>query len=512
MCYVFFLIVFIVYNDAMIDKLSHLKIGYEVRSIHQFKFDRGGSLDLHGYIIDDNEYIANDDNETFSLNLYHCTDKQIENLNKYNSMDRLCENINKFKCLYNYEINDKNKFNEIVYSFNSAKKQWMTLIIISCSENKIYDIAKIKLISKSQKNGNGKGNQNEYLSLNEINYKFIFLYLLLIYMLLFLIYSFNLFCYRYFNVSLQTVSVFYPFLQFIHCIVQHLYWNYSSNYGISNNYYLTLCYFFNAICNFYLSFIVLLICFGFGYLYNIQNLNISFKKKIYIIIILLTIFMSCLLKNYYSFMLLINIVSYILCLQIMLKSYKNNYKLLQSQIEILESEITQIQNQHQNQNMLNKSPVKIKLNILTSFQKGIIIFIGTNISFYWMSSLLLYEYPWVNDVILNLFTTFFTTFLFYNFRMNRPFKPYFYLIDQNISVFKCSKYKHSKIKNIKYNLNFKSDMLVIENAIDYLYEKQQTDSNLIKNYTLSTPFTIDLTNQKKQQCFDENTPLLPLVK
>ena len=143
--------------DGMIDEYNHLKIGYEVRSIHQFKFDVGGKLEMTGFIvnnIDDDNINNNNETEidTEKLNIYHCTDREIENLNKYNSMSKLCENINNFQCSYNFEINEDNKNEEIFYSFNSLKKQWMTMIIISCSKNKIYDISSLKITSSSSTN------------------------------------------------------------------------------------------------------------------------------------------------------------------------------------------------------------------------------------------------------------------------------------------------------------------------------------------------------------------------
>ena len=112
--------------------------------------------------------------------------------------------------------------------------------------------------------------------------------------------------------------------------------------------------------------------------------------------------------------------------------------------------------------------------------------------------------------------------------MNKSFKPYFYLFDQNVDKWteiKKNKIKNNSksfknfIKNINYNLSFQCDMLIIENNIDYFDKNEQEKiddnkdcnnyhdifdddddddddenelSNIITNYTLSTPLTIDL--------------------
>merc|ERR1711933_41710 len=157
------------------------------------------------------------------------------------------------------------------------------------------------------------------------------------------------------------------------------------------------------------------------------------------------------------------------------------------------------------------------------FQKAIIAFIGLQIVFYWISSLLLYEYPWINDVILNILTISFISFLFYNFRMSRSFKPYFYLIDQNVDEWDTNK---PFPKNINYNLSFECDMLITENNIDYfernelnedelenIDDEEEDESNIIKKYSVSIPYTIDLktnnnNNSNNNVDNDENTPLL----
>merc|ERR1719295_1222352 len=269
----------------MIEHLKHLKIGYEVRSIHQFKFGVGGSLQMSGYVIDPNSEvddaepltkatkeavlgsqkeqedlgenaeaeIETDEGEgegekeegeevegaeaegegesevPFSLNIYHCTDKEIEDLNKFNSMHKLCENIDDFECSYNLMVDDSNKMDEIDYTFNSLQTQWMTMIIISCSEKEMYDISSLSLMAKS-KSARLDG-YNEYLSLNQINYKYIFLWLAIGYLFLFFVYFLHLFLYRYFNISMQSLLIFYPFFQFVLCVFSNLYWNYSSIHG-----------------------------------------------------------------------------------------------------------------------------------------------------------------------------------------------------------------------------------------------------------------------------------------
>merc|ERR1712154_356035 len=79
------------------------------------------------------------------------------------------------------------------------------------------------------------------------------------------------------------------------------------------------------------------------------------------------VFVGTGLQNYYSSMLLLTVVSYVLCGRRMLKSYTNNVKLLQSQIAILSN--------NQTAEIVKKSPAKIKLNILTKFQKAIVVYI-----------------------------------------------------------------------------------------------------------------------------------------
>merc|ERR1712154_531157 len=109
-------------------------------------------------------------------------------------------------------------------------------------------------------------------------------------------------------------------------------------------------------------------------------------------------------------------------------------------------------------------------------------------------------------------TTCFTAFLFWDFRMSRSFKPYFYLIDENIEEWTPTS---GKIKNINYNLSFECDLLIIENSIDYFAhvdgDEDEEDEEVIRNYSLSTPFTIDLNINKKRSCeSSESTPLLSI--
>merc|ERR1719419_468524 len=153
-----------------------------------------------------------------------------------------------------------------------------------------------------------------------------------------------------------------------------------------------------------------------------------------------------------------------------------------------------------------KSPAEIKLHIFKVFQKGIIVFIAAKIIFYWISSLLLYEYPWINDIILNALTIGFTVFLFYNFRMSRSFKPYFFLIDGNVEEWDAAKHQQQAFaKNINYNLSFQCDTLVIANNIDYFVDAdddsdsdEEPEDKIVKTYSLSTPFTIDLNHSQRR--------------
>jgi len=241
------------------------------------------------------------------------------------------------------------------------------------------------------------------------------------------------------------------------------------------------------------------------------------------------IVLASILQNYFSSMLLLTVISYVLCCRRMLKSYTNNIKLLQLQIEILDTHQQQQQQQQgqQEQGQLqapSPSPAATKLALFKLFQKGIIVFIAAKIIFYWVSSLLLYEYPWINDIILNALTIAFTLFLFYNFRMSRSFKPYFYLIDDNVEEWDSAKFEQrSFTKNINYNLSFQCDTLIVANNIDYFEEEEENEEDgdsedeeqpakLITNYSLSTPFTIDLnksqSQSKERQEHSENTPLL----
>ena len=564
----------------MVEHLHHLKIGYEVRSIHQFKFGKGGSLEMKGFIVDPNEVDPNEvipetnnknllesspkasdesvpddesedevvdgeaeegdvdgektdddeeeeeDEEPFALHIYHCTDKEIENLNKFNSMHKLCENIDDFQCSYNLVVEEDTKMDEIEYSFNSLQKQWMTMIIISCSEKEMYDISGLSLMAKS-KSAQLDG-YNEYLSLNQINYKYIFLWLAIGYIFLFLIYGLHLFRYRYFNISMQSLLIFYPFFQFILCVFSNLYWNFSSIHGVESEEYLVLCYVFDALCNGLLSLILLFICFGWKFMNNSIQPK-SYKIKIEIFLICTFIVVASILQNYYSSMLLLTVISYVLCCRRMLKSYTNNVKLLQLQIEILMNHSTLADHNNDNDAAYHgmnghpasspkKSPAEIKLQIFKVFQKGIIVFIAAKIIFYWISSLLLYEYPWINDIILNALTIGFTVFLFYNFRMNRSFKPYFYLIDGNVEEWDSAKHQQKAFtKNINYNLSFQCDTLIIANNIDYFKESpedecdsddEEEEDRVVKTYSLSTPFTIDLNQNKQRDESNENTPLL----
>ena len=177
---------------------------------------------------------------------------------------------------------------------------------------------------------------------------------------------------------------------------------------------------------------------------NSNSIFVSNKLKIECILIILFIIICSILQNYYNSLLLLTVICYVLCCRRMLKSYTNNIKLLQLQLEILQNTQINYDTNDDINNIIKQSPAQIKLNIFTNFQKAIIIFISFKIIFYWISSLLLYEYPWINDIILNLITISFIIFLFYNFRMNRSFKPYFYLIDQNVDKWIEIK---NKIKN-----------------------------------------------------------------
>merc|ERR1719242_2793306 len=114
---------------------------------------------------------------------------------------------------------------------------------------------------------------NEFLSLNQINYKYIFLWLAIGYLFLFFIYFLHLFRYRYFNISMQSVLIFYPFFQFVLCVFSNLYWNYSSIHGLESEEYLVLCYVFDALRNGLLSLILLFICFGWKFMNNSIRLN-----------------------------------------------------------------------------------------------------------------------------------------------------------------------------------------------------------------------------------------------
>merc|ERR1712154_131018 len=106
-------------------------------------------------------------------------------------------------------------------------------------------------------------------------------------------------------------------------------------------------------------------------------------------------------------------------------------------------------------------------------------------------------------------TTCFTAFLFWDFRMSRSFKPYFYLIDENVEEWTPTS---GKIKNINYNLSFECDLLIIENGIDYFvrFGDEDEEEEVIRNYSLSTPFTIDLNINKKNHQTSESTPLLSM--
>merc|ERR1712013_158012 len=93
------------------------------------------------------------------------------------------------------------------------------------------------------------------------------------------------------------------------------------------------------------------------------------------------------------------------------------------------------------------------------------------------------------------------------------FKPYFYLIDDNVEEWDSTKFEQRTFtKNINYNLSFQCDTLIVANNIDYFEDEEDEEGNakLITNYSLSTPFTIDLnkSQSKDRHGASESTPLL----
>jgi len=491
-------------DEAMKHSYNHLKVGYEVRSIHSFYFDKGGKLEMHGYVTEaDIESTTNDSlagveveqpqatEQSVDLGIYHCTDDEIKNLNQYNSMHKLCESMEHFQCSYSMRINDANVDDIISYSFTSLRKQWMTLVVISCSENRVYDIEKIDLVATSKTGG-------EYLSLNEVNYKRIYLWFCLLYLLIFALYAVHLFAYRRWNISMQLLLSLYPLIQVLLCFVSNWYWRLSSSVGVPSERLLNACYVVDAIANAYLALALLLICLGWKFMNNCMNATTGttpFRLKAEMTLIVAVIVCSSALENYYNSLLLFSVIGYILCCRLMMLSYTNNVKLLQSQIELLDM--------HDREDC----PAQIKLDIFVAVKRVIVCFAVLKIIFYWISSLLLMEYPWINDVVLNLSNQIFIVALFYILRMSRPFKPYFYLIDQQYEFTDVNTVKSNKCVN--YNLSFQCDFLVMENTIDFI------DDDVIINYTLCMPYTIDLYSDNTDDSLhnhtsddDEHTPLL----
>ena len=67
---------------------------------------------------------------------------------------------------------------------------------------------------------------------------------------------------------MQSVLVLYPLLQLALCLFSDMYWNFSSAHGVESGEFLMACYVLDALCNGFLSLILLLICFGWKFMNN----------------------------------------------------------------------------------------------------------------------------------------------------------------------------------------------------------------------------------------------------
>ena len=120
----------------------------------------------------------------------------------------------------------------------------------------------------------------------------------------------------------------------------------------------------------------------------------SYYKLFEVYGIFLLVFVSDILTNYYTSLLILLVISYVLTLRRVLNGYTKMMRLLNTQHEILASV------DYNSAMFDNTHPLNVKLSIYKSFQKCVILFIGCEVVYYWGSSFLI-ETPWINTILSN---------------------------------------------------------------------------------------------------------------
>lgn len=460
---------------CMINNID-VHIGYEIRSLHQFKFAVDGVLRVHLNKDDDESIISDGSNSvgksessktsvSNKFEIYHCTDVELARLSKYSTMNNLCSNIDSFGCSNSMNIAEQSD-----YTFRSLHNQWMSVIAVNCDEQTIHPLS----MSVLAINPDG-----EYLSMSMVPFKQMYIYFSMIWitigMLWFCHYCYFGYVSHYYNNKLQQLLMICPVIECLLCIFSHFYWMHSSLHGTESMMLSTMCNITSSLNYALVALLAMFITEGWSFLYySLAQGNIRIQIEIYLIAFL--IFVTSLVQQYFMSVIIITIIACILCVRRLVAGYTRNIQQMAQQQSILEEECNSAFQDADA--IVAQSPIAIKIRMLTFFFRGMIIFFAVWILVYW-SDTLLSQVEWLCELLRNIMLVCLVMYSGWCLKLN-AFEPHLFIPGEEKLYFSV----HSMNKQLQNNTMSNDEMyhqcLSFDQSkqITYVVESETSDKHL----------------------------------
>jgi hypothetical protein len=398
-----FILLFLFSAHAMISVDDQINVESKERFsvLWSFEFAVGGSLNMK--ILMDNTTSMQQPNN--SIQFLFCTDRQIDPLRSARLED-VCgtPTFNFVPCVWQGQLGLEYGLSTS-FSYNATTESWYRLLQLNCPAGEYSG----KLTYVAQNPG------GEYLSLSEVPFKTLYVVTAAMWSALAMIWVWNWFRYRWFNIHLQRLITIVPVSKALISLSFLFYWRegsitgqFPSNWAWSNYIFavLDLGAFFGS-----------LLVIAKGWMITRGRFT-KFEIRRVTAMIFLLMLSKAIYTWFNGFVLFFLVIMYVLMLRYIFASIVDNTTVLSNQIGVLRSIPTL--------NVTN-TPVWLKQQMYKRFQVAMVVFISVDVIFHLWATIFLSSTPWVEDTMDHLISALLVISVGYTFAM-RPFNPFFFRV------------------------------------------------------------------------------------
>jgi uncharacterized membrane protein YgcG len=373
--------------------------------IWSFEFGDGGKLNMTTNL--DNTSSAND--EGFFLQLMFCTESQVEPLRSA-TFDDVCKPDHEFNCESQFALGKANgTMRQLDYT--DLHRSWYHLLQLNCDK-----VSWQLTLDYVAVNPGG-----EYLSLSQVPYKTLFVVTMGIWAALALIWVYNWWRYRFFNIKIQVILTFVPITRFVISCISRFYWVQASRTG---RWPTNLAWAQWSVGVFYTAvFFGCMLLISKGWMITRGPFTKTEKQRVFGLLLLL-ILSDIFFGIFGGFFLFFLVIMYVIILRLVFSSI----------VEVTQALTTQLHLVRQIERETEHTPVFVKLRMFKRFQVAIVVYMSVDLIFHLWAAIFLASTPWVEDAMDHILAAILAVVVGYSLAM-RPFNPYYYRIvnDEGVS-------------------------------------------------------------------------------